>query len=174
MKEVEVKILNVDRPKIEDRLIALGARKYFDDEIKAKAFDFEDEKIKKDKSLIRLRLEGTKAVLTFKKKLSAKESKICEELQVDVSNFEEMKSILEQLGLKETGSLVKHRISYVLNNVKFEFDKFKEENDFVPEFLEIEANDEETLFKYVELMGFTKDDCKPWGGKKVINYYKNK
>ena len=49
MKEVEVKILDVNRKKVEDKLISLGAKKIFDDEMYAILFDNEKNKFGKGK-----------------------------------------------------------------------------------------------------------------------------
>ncbi len=75
------------------------------------------------------------------------------------------------MGFKEFASIRKRRISYKLDNVRFEFDTFLGEYDFVPEFLEIEAKDTNEIYKYAELLGFSKEDCKPWSDKEVIEYY---
>ncbi len=56
----------------------------------------------------------------------------------------------------------KTRTSYELGDVHFEFDKHIDQYSHVPEFLEIEAKDEKTLYNHVEMLGFTKEDCKPW------------
>ena len=85
------------------------------------------------------------------------------------------KLILESLGLKEWLTLNKHRTTYVLDNVRFEFDKYHGQYEFVPEFLEIEAKDVETIYKYVKILGFKKEDCKPWTILDIVkNLYPHK
>ena len=49
MKEIEVKVLNVDKQKIEEILSQLGAKKIFDDQITTYFFDFEDDRIAQSK-----------------------------------------------------------------------------------------------------------------------------
>ncbi len=44
MKEIEVKVLNVDKQKIEEILTQLGAKQTFDDEITTYFFDFKNGK----------------------------------------------------------------------------------------------------------------------------------
>ena len=66
----------------------------------------------------------------------------------------------------------KHRTSYVLDGVRFDFDKYHDQYEFVPEFLEIEAYDIETIYRYVELLGFGKDECKAWTFKDVVDAIK--
>ncbi|MBU0536189.1 MAG: CYTH domain-containing protein, partial [Nanoarchaeota archaeon] len=148
MIEAEVKILEIDRKDIEKKLLSTGAKKVFDDEIDAFFFDFDDSRIKKDHNHLRLRKEGDKATLTFKVHLSNKGAKVCEEYETEVSDFDSMKSILESIGLKVFRRMVKNRISYKLEGVSFEIDKYKGEYESIPEFLEIEAEDLKTIYKY--------------------------
>ena len=172
MQEIEVKILDIKRVELENKLKNLGAKKVFDGEIKAENFDFEDERITRSKDLLRLRKEGEKAVLTFKKFTGeTKDVKSLKEIEVEVSDLNIMKEILEELKLIPMNNTRKLRTSYALEGVKFEFDKYLDENDFIPEFLEIEAHDIIILYKYVTLLGFKKEDCKSWNYFDVKKHY---
>lgn len=174
MKEIEVKILEVNRKEVEDKLISLGAKKVFDDEMHAIIFDFPDRPMKKNNELIRLRKEGKETTLTFKKPIPHEEIKVKEEFEVKVSDFEETKKILESLGLTTWFDVKKTRVSYVLDDSHFEFDKYLEDYNFIPEFLEIEVKNEEDLYKQVEMLGFNKEDCVPWVFPELIDYYQKK
>ena len=55
MKETEVKILEVNRAKIEKTLANLGAKKVFDGDIETMFFDFKEKTIIKQKNVLRLR-----------------------------------------------------------------------------------------------------------------------
>jgi len=101
MKEIEVKILNINKQKVEESLQILGAKKVFDGEMFAYFYDFKDGSITKSHSVMRLRKEGDIAMLTFKKVLGKQGVKIAEENSVEVSNLSEMKKILENLGLED-------------------------------------------------------------------------
>ncbi len=171
MKEVEVKILNVNRSKVEEVLLQLGAKKVFDSDVEAFFFDFKDGLIAKAKSVLRLRREGSQAVLTFKQIKSKQGAKVAEEQSVEVSDLESMKKILQSLGLSVTGITQKHRVSYQLGNVHFDFDCYKGENIYIPEFMEIEAENLDTINKYAELLGFKAKDCLPWTINDLINHY---
>ncbi|MEM9984178.1 MAG: CYTH domain-containing protein, partial [Bacteroidota bacterium] len=67
MEEIEVKILEIDRAQVEQRLKALGATLSFDGEMIALFFDFADRRIKSAGSVLRLRKEGDRSVLTHKR-----------------------------------------------------------------------------------------------------------
>jgi adenylate cyclase class 2 len=174
MKEIEVKILNIDRKKTEKQLNSLGAKKIFDDEITTTLFDFSDSSIKKAKNLIRLRKSGNKSYVTFKKYIEHAQMKVRQEFEVEVSDFTTMSNILTSLGLLPELHIKKHRVSYILDDVHFEFDTHIEEYGFIPEFLEIEAKDEDTLSSYIQKLGFSKDQCKSWSFFEVADYYKTK
>ena len=171
MIETEVKILEIDRKEVEDKLISIGAKKVFDDKVNASFFDFEDGSLKKSGTVLRLRTEGKKAVLTLKEPIKKGEAKIKEESEIEVSDLGTTKKILESLGLRVWRVAKKHRTTYSLEGVHFELDNYIEENDFIPEFLEIEAKTLEEIYKFVEALGFSKEDCKPWSLKDLVKHY---
>ncbi len=162
MKETEVKIFNINKEEIEEKLISLGAKKVFDDEVESLYFDFPNNSIRDRKQTLRLRKMGNKAFLTFKNTISNDSAKIRDEVEIEVSDFEKTRNILKALGLSEWLKTRKHRTSYKLKDARFEIDKYYDEYDFIPEFLEIETDNVKTLYKYVELLGFKREDCKPW------------
>lgn len=172
MKEVEVKILEIDRKKVESRLISLGAKKVYEKELFANYYD--DGKIKDKGIMLRVRKEGDKTVLTVKSKVSKEKSKIVDEYEVEVSDFETVCKQIELLGHKKYLGIRKRRIQYELDNVHFAIDKYLDEWSIVPEFMEIEAQDEKTVFEFAKKLGFDEKDCKPWSGKDVFKYYSAK
>ncbi|MFH0701413.1 MAG: class IV adenylate cyclase [Candidatus Woesearchaeota archaeon] len=166
MKEIEVKILEVDVPKIVKKLEDLGAKKTLDTEQEIIYFDNNERTFSKN-NLLRLRKNGKVIELAHKKKMSKKGVKIAEETEVHVSDFEKTRKILEGIGFREIRKATKHRISYHLPGVSFELDTYPE----VPTFLEIETEDEKLLKEYVKKLGFTMKDTKAWSGKDVLRYY---
>lgn len=171
MREIEVKILEIDREKIERTLIALKAEKVFDGDIQTLFFDFEDSKIIKAKDVLRLRKEADKIELTYKKVRFTQTAKTAEEYSVEVSSLEAMKKILENLGLSVRESMEKHRVSYKLENVRFDIDRYFGSYAYIPEFMEIEAENTSSIHKYAELLGFKKEDCLPWSTTELIQHY---
>jgi len=174
MQEVEVKILNVNRPKVEEELLRLGGRKVFDGNIETFFFDFKNGSIAKAKGVLRLRQEGSQIVLTFKRIISTQGAKVAEEHSVEVSDIDEMKKIFQLLGLSVKESNQKQRISYQIDNVHFDFDRYEGEYNYLPEFMEIEAEDLETIHKYAKLLGFKPEDCLPWSTSDLIKHYADK
>jgi adenylate cyclase, class 2 len=174
MKEVEAKILEVNKNQVEASLVSLGAKKIFDGKIETFFFDFKDGIIIKAKNLLRLRKEENKIELTFKKLNVTKAAKVAEEYSVEVSDLETMKKILAFLGLSETEIMRKHRVNYTLDHARFDMDKYEGKYSYIPEFLEIETENAESIHKYSELLGFRGKDCLPWSTQDLINFYSSK
>ncbi|MBN1175321.1 CYTH domain-containing protein [Candidatus Woesearchaeota archaeon] len=173
MEEVEVKILEVDRPKCEKILLDLGAEKIFEGTIKTVAFDNGNKTLTTDKQFIRLRKENEKNVLGFKGRIKNKEAKVMEEIETEVGDFDKTVQILERVGFTIWTQNTKDRISYKLEGVRFDFDKYNEEYSYIPEFLEIEGENIEVIRKYAKILGFEDEELKPWGFGKLNNKYKS-
>lgn len=167
MKEIEVKILEINEKEIVDQLLLLGARKTFSGDVKAIYFDYPNKQLSNSSQLLRLRKRGDVAELTHKKKISKDEAKICEEHEVIVADFNQMKEVLLALGFREFKQAEKKRISYELGEVHFEIDTYPD----IPTFLEIEAPSVEELYNMMEKLGIQKEEAKPWGGKDLMQHY---
>lgn len=172
MREIEVKILNINRKEVEKKLVSLGAKKVFEGIVEGCFFDFKDNSIRKSRKTLRLRKENNKVVLTFKNPIPHKNLKIKEEHEIEVSDFKKTQKILESLGLSVWLWIKKKRTTYALEGVHFEIDKHIDQFDFVPTFLEIETEDPKIIYKYVRLLGFKKKDCKPWTILEIVDYMK--
>jgi adenylate cyclase, class 2 len=170
-KETEVKILDIDRIAVEEKLASLGAKVIFDDDITAFYYDFPDSSIRGRGGTLRLRREGKKSVLTLKKDFASTEAKIREEHETEVSDFNEVQYILETIGLQAWIGMKKHRKTYEFNGVRFEIDSYQDAFRHIPAFLEIEGQDVESVYAHAELLGFSRGDCKPWDILQVAAFY---
>jgi adenylate cyclase class 2 len=169
--ETEIKILEIDRKKLEKKLRSLGAKKLFDDEIHALYYDTADRSIRRQKGTFRLRREGGISVLTFKAHVDNSAAKVREETEVTVSDFDAMRSILKSIGFSPWLEMKKHRTTYTLPGFHFEFDRYTGEFGFIPEFLEIEGPDTKAIYESAAALGFSKEDCRPWDALQVAEYY---
>ena len=173
--EVEVKIIEIDRDRVQARLNSLGATQIFDGDQVTVFFDYPGNPIAAAKNLLRLRKTADKTQLTFKKFIESKSLKIRDEYEVLVSDFESMRLILESLGLSPNKRMEKHRTSYTLNNeVEVDIDKYTGEYSHIPELLEVEAKDVETVQLHAKLLGFQPEECKSWTTFDLIDYYSGK
>lgn len=177
MKEIEVKILNIDVKDIEQKLTNLGADIIFSDTLEAIYFNLPECLPNGTSITIRLRKEGTDNILTMK---TAKEQidniKIREETEVEFDNFENMHKILNTIGLTERLHIKKYRNVYHLKNddVKFMIDIHLDKFANIPPLLEIEVKDTNLIQKYVNLLGYNMENCCNFNVFELIEYYKNK
>jgi len=166
MKEIEVKILEVNVPSIVKKLEALGAKKVLDTVQEIIYYDDKERNFSKER-LLRLRKNGNVIELALKKKMQSKGVKIADEKEVHVSDFEITRKILQGMGFIETRKATKHRISYHLPGISFELDTYPG----IPTFLEIETEDEKLLEEYVKKLGFSMQEARPWTAKDVFKHY---
>jgi predicted adenylyl cyclase CyaB len=171
MQETEVKFLEIDKPKIVKRLMALGAEQVFDGEIVSENFDFPDRRISRGGHTLRLRLkrEGRKeqGELTIKTKFSKRKAKIADETEFLVRDYGKARRALLSLGLRPVVMVEKHRLSYSLGEAEFEFDKV----DGIPLFLEVESDSLGKLKRYVKKAGLSMNEAKPWSLRDVKRHY---
>ena len=101
-------------------------------------------------------------------------AKNAEEYSVEVSDLEITEKILQNLGLGIIDDMLKHRVSYKLDTSRFDMDRYLGKYDFIPELLEIEAENVEAIYKYANLLGYKPKDCLPWSTKELIEHYSKK
>lgn len=171
MEELEVKILDVSREAVEARLGAAGAKLVFDGEMSAVFFDYPDGSIQAARNLLRLRREGDRVILTFKGYVPGAIVKARLESEVEVSDFETTRAILQGLGLRPVRTVTKHRTAYELPGVRFAIDRHMGDLAYIPEFMEIEVDDRATLEGHTRLLGFSPADWRPWGLPELIEHY---
>lgn len=170
--EIEVKVLEINRSDIEERLNALGAVKIFDGPIHALYYDLPDQRLKSDGLALRLRLQGTKVVLTLKADIANADAKERQEFETEVGDFEIMRKMLETMGFSVWLEMKKLRTSYALPFAHIEIDRYTDDFGFIPEFLEIEGGDMQSVYRAAESLGFSKQDCRPWDAVQLAAYYR--
>ncbi len=167
MKEIEVKILEINVEAVTATLQKMGAKKILEDSLINTYYDFPSLTLKNENKLLRVREYSDKTELTLKKKISKEKTKIEEEIQLEISNPKEMHYILTELGLTPLRRTEKKRISYQWNQTHVDIDFYAG----IPPFLEVEAPTEQLVEEMVKKLGFTMKDTKPWTGKDVFKHY---
>lgn len=164
MNEIEVRILNIDSELIKEKLNRLGAKLVKNEFQINHIYDFPGDTLReKQKGYCRIRevenlLDGSKKyILCVKKMISQNKYKEMLEEETEILDFQAMKNILIELGLYNRFTSKKKRESYDLNGVLYEFDE-QEKDVFPIPYLEIEAMDEESLKRGVEVLGYTLED----------------
>lgn len=174
IKEIEVKVLEIDRPSLEQKILELGGEKEFEAEFYAILFDDAAGTIQAAGNLLRLRKEADDIKLTFKENLSTGLAKIMEEHETAVADFDVMRKILASLGYREMLSLRKNRAQFSLNGQHLVFDKYFDELAHIPEFLEIEAQSEAALLALMDTLGIEREQTLPWNTHDLMLHYQQK
>ena len=156
MKEVEVKLLNVDPSSIEKKLLALGANKKFSGILKVRYFDKNDGEIRKKGDLLRVRQfgDGETEVCYKTNKHTKNGYKVCDEYHLSGTNFQEAVKFFEQLGYKITCSYEKRRTTFKYEDLEIVIDEYPQ----IPPFVEIEGINTEAIEKLIDNLGLTKNE----------------
>lgn len=168
MQEIELKILNIDTEDVEERLLKSGAKKIGTYSVKDEFYDFPDKEIQTKGEVLRLRLIGDKAYLTYKGcRQRDVRFKVRQEEETEIKDPDAMKEIFNLCGLRLAKANIKKRISYMRDNVSIEVDCYPG----VPPYLEIESTDKHAIQKMVEDIGFTMEQTTAKSIRQVLADY---
>jgi len=170
MREIEVKILEINPEEIRKKLEDLGAEKVFDGELDTILFDFPDKRLGKNDSHFRVRKVGDKVEICFKGKNESSQFKTKEEIEVNTSDFKDTVKIFEKLGFIRVYEGKRRRESYKLKEISFEIDYYST----MPAWLEVEAPTEEKIVEYVAKLGFTMDQTTNLNARDLEKMYAEK
>jgi adenylate cyclase class 2 len=163
MKEIEVKVLKIDKSEIISKLKELGAVKIKDEYQYNYVFDREDRFLKKEyNGYLRIRKtvsQNNKEEIELTLKRNISNSKFRENIENNliINNVEEGIKILEALGYKMIHKGEKKRDSYKYESIMFEIDTWDKET-YPYTYLEIEVEKEEDLKKAVKILGLNNKD----------------
>ena len=148
--EYEVRVLEIDKEKIQDKLELLGATLVEDVFQKRYVYDFNPVNPSK---WIRLRTNGTTTTLTIK---NVESSNIdgTREMEIVVDDFDTANEILKELGYNPRAIQENKRIKYDLDGVEIDIDTWPK----IPTYLEIEGKTEEEVYKTLELLEIPKEE----------------
>jgi len=167
LKEIEIKILEINVEEVEKKLKKMGAEKVFEGKVISIYFDFSDKSLEKKGKILRLRQKEDKVILTYKELISQDEAKIMDEYELEVDDFSSMKRIFEGIGFSPLYEFKKKRITYELNQIHFEIDEYPD----VPAFLEIEAPNLDAIYEMVSELGFSEEKVNSYSIRDVLKYY---
>lgn len=169
MEEIEIKFLEIDREKLEAKLIELGAKKIGDYNYRRIVFDYPDMRLDKDAAWLRLRDEGERVTLSFKQRLGVKQHDALlqddgmYEQEIEVSDFDATRDILLRTGLSEKMYQENKRTRYVLDGVECDIDEWP----LIPTYLEVEGKTWEEVYTVSEKLGFKREDAKIFSANQI-------
>lgn len=147
MREIEVKFLNIDVAKTQNKLKELGAKKEYDELFEEWLYARPEWKAKRGR--VRLRKQSNKLLLAYKETLQ-ETSKGNTEIEFEVSNKNDALEFLSKLGFDEPRYQQKRRIHYVLGGVSIDIDFWP----LLPPMIEIESTSLKKAEKVAQQLGF--------------------
>ncbi|SHH22203.1 adenylate cyclase, class 2 [Caloranaerobacter azorensis DSM 13643] len=157
-KELEVKVLDIDKDEIEKRLKEVGAKLISREYQINTIFDTEDRAIKnKQNGYLRIREKrdldkgSVSYIFTLKKNISRDGVRENLEIETKIENKEALIRILESLNLKIVHEGTKERIKYKYEDITFDIDTW--DNETYPyTYLEIEVKQKDDLQRAIRLL----------------------
>lgn len=155
MKEIEVKVLNINCENLKSKIKSLGG-KLVKNEFQENHIFALPENLDSN-GYIRIRVikdyitNTTKYFMCIKKVLSQDKVRKMDEKEFEVSSFDEAFGFLLSLNIKFLSQEDKKRESYILNDTLIEFDKW-DDSVFPYPYAEIEAENENKLYAILDLL----------------------
>lgn len=154
--EIEVKFLNADHSQIRRRLRQLGAECTSSCRLmKRRVFDFSDKRLQASAGWVRLRDEGDRITLSYKR-LDQRSLSGMRETVLTVDDFAAAESFLAAIGLECYSYQETKRESWRLNGAEIDLDVWP----WIRPFIEIEAQSEKAVWQAVEELGLRREDAR--------------
>lgn len=158
-KEIEVKVLGIDKDDIEQRLEKHGAKLLSKEYQVNTLYDSDDKVIEKlGDGYLRIRetrnlISGESEIFfTLKKNVSSEGARENLEIETMVTDKSALNSILEHLNIKVIHEGTKERTSYIYEDIRFDIDTWDQATYPYP-YLEIEVAKKEDIKRAAELLG---------------------
>lgn len=150
-KEIEIRLLNIEKKEFINNIIRLGAKKQ--NEFLQRRFVYDFNPVYENK-WIRLRTNGLNTTLTIKEILDKNAIDGTTELEIVVSDFDKTNLILEELGYIHRSYQENYREIYLLNDVEISIDTWP----LIPTYVEFEAKEEKLIDELLKKMDYKKEE----------------
>lgn len=139
--ELEAKFTDINPDEIRRKLKTIGAKLVYPERMmKRKVFDFPDRRLEKAGAWIRVRDEGDKITLSYKR-LIDRTLYGTKEITVEVNDFDAVCNILLTIGLRDKAYQETKREKWDYDGTEITIDTWP----WIPTFVEIEADDENKI-----------------------------
>lgn len=164
VKELEVKVLNINPDYIEKKIQSLGGKLISKEQQINTLIDSNNRPIKSYLDAY-LRIRQTKdllsndetTTLTLKKNIENKDLRENIELNTNVEDKDTMLLILQELGFDKTSVGYKERTSYSLEGARLDLDVW-DKNTYPNPYIEIEVDSIDTLQNIIEILEIPKEN----------------
>lgn len=136
-----MKFLEVDVPKLEEKLIGIGAKKVGEYDFHRAIFDYSDWRMDKEHAHLRIRTDGKESTMTYKQRIGVKSSDGSihddgmKEIEIKISDYNKAYELLKVLGFVVKREEENKRIKYAKDDVIFDIDSWPQ----IPTYMEIES-----------------------------------
>ena len=162
--ELEVKVLNIDKEKLKERLVKLGAKLIkIELQVNTIFMDIDEDIEDVGKGYLRIResenllSKETKNTLTFKRNISQNGFRKNEEIETVIEDKDSLVKILSCLNIDVKNVGKKERIRYEFEGIKFDIDTWDTETYPYP-YLEIEVEHPNDLEKAIKLLELNREN----------------
>lgn len=170
-EELEAKMLDVDVPALEKKLAEIGAERIGDFSYRVTNFDFPGWPLKKDRAWVRLRTDGAKSTLAYKRHIGIADAQGnddgMEEIEFEVSSFTETDTFLRKIGMVEKYTQDKRRTTWKRGDITYDIDTWPR----IPTFLEVEGPTWEKVDAAVRELGYDPAQKKVGSVNGVYTHY---
>ncbi|WP_066503782.1 class IV adenylate cyclase [Abyssisolibacter fermentans] len=164
VNELEVKVLNIEKQDIINRLEALDAKLVKHEHQENTIFDTEDRFVKnKLNGYLRIRekknlkTNKTECIFTLKRNVSHDELRRNIEIETKFEDKEALMEILQLINVKKLHKGTKERISYEKDGILFEIDTW--DKDTYPDtYMELEVKNTDDLKKAIDMLDLKEED----------------
>ncbi|MDQ3075634.1 MAG: CYTH domain-containing protein [bacterium] len=166
MKEIETKILEVGILEIKKKLESLGAKQIQNTRLYVDWYCPKGALESGHPWYLRVRAttEGKSEISWKSLEKFVGNTRQSEEININVSDFEKSKLLLEAIGLIHYAHQEKDRISFTYKNWQFDLDQYPK----MPAYLEIEGQSEEHVNEAIKLLNLEKHTALSQGETKLI------
>ena len=178
-KEIEVKVLNIDKDKLEKKLINMGAELIKKErQVNTIFMDIDDDIEDVGRGYLRIResenlTNGKKrSMITFKRNLSQDGFRENEEIETVIEDKDSMVKILSCLNIDVRSVGRKERLRYNFEGIQFDIDTWDKETYPNP-YLEIEVTDSLDIQRAMDLLNIDKSQVTTKSLKELREDLKN-
>ena len=170
MKEIEVKILDIDVAAVRRKLKNIGARRFFKGDVHAIYFDTPSQELTKAGKELRVRTACKRIELCVKSNRKISRFKEADEFEVLTSHFDDTLSLLATLGFVKQRETTRVRECYTLGVIKFDLDSYTH----LPPYIEVEGKTEADVVSGVHKIGYTMEQTTSMTVAEVERHYAQK
>lgn len=161
--EYEVRVLEINKEELEQKLEKFGATKLGEYLQKRKVYDLNPAVKGK---WIRLRSNGKKTTLAYKDIVSDNIDGT-KEIEFEVPDFEQANLFLEKIGFQSRNYQENKRVQYLWGEVEIDIDTWP----LIPTYVEIEGKEEESVIKAISLLQLDSSKVTSKNVEEVYRHY---